>query len=139
MTITTALSLGVLSLALSGCGTVSTVLQDDADAARGLRRHKSYCQSLPRIYSGLAYDFCILNAPPDPTGILAPLILLDLSVSGILDTVSLPYTICRQISVGNLQVYWRLLATEPRQRPRCDVLPLAASGLPLLLRYNLAL
>lgn len=108
MTITTALSLGVLSLALSGCGTVSTVLQDDADAARGLRRHKSYCQSLPRIYSGLAYDFCILNAPPDPTGILAPLILLDLSVSGILDTVSLPYTICRQISVGNLQVYWRL-------------------------------
>lgn len=107
MTIKTAISLGAFSLALGGCGTVSTVLQDDADAARGLRKQKTYCQSIPRIYSGLAYDFCILNAPPEPTGILVPLALLDLTVSGVLDTVCLPYTIYRQATDGNIRIYWR--------------------------------
>ncbi|MHC8289327.1 YceK/YidQ family lipoprotein [Pseudomonas sp. XS1P51] len=107
MTIKMALSLGALSLALSGCGTVSTVLQDDEDAARGLRKQKTYCQSIPRIYSGLAYDFCVLNAPPDPTGFLVPFVLLDLTLSGVFDTVSLPYTIYRQATDGNLSIYWR--------------------------------
>ncbi|WP_123424076.1 YceK/YidQ family lipoprotein [Pseudomonas brassicacearum] len=107
MTIKTVISLGAFSLVLGGCGTVSTVLQDDAEAARGLRKQKTYCQSIPRIYSGLAYDFCILNAPPDPTGILVPLVLLDLTVSGVLDTVCLPYTIYRQATDGNIRIYWR--------------------------------
>ena len=35
-----------------GCGTAATVLQDEADAAQGLRRQKTYCQSIPRVYSG---------------------------------------------------------------------------------------
>jgi uncharacterized protein YceK len=107
LTIKAAISLGAFSLVLGGCGTVSTVLQDDAEAARGLRKQKTYCQSIPRIYSGLAYDFCILNAPPDPTGILVPLVLLDLTVSGVLDTVCLPYTIYRQATDGNIRIYWR--------------------------------
>ncbi|MHC8364885.1 YceK/YidQ family lipoprotein [Pseudomonas sp. ZT5P21] len=107
MTIKTAVMLGVCSLALSGCGTAVTVLQNDEDAARSLRKQKTYCQSIPRIYSGLAYDFCVLNAPPDPTGILVPLVLLDLALSGALDTVALPYTIYRQGMDGNLRIYWR--------------------------------
>lgn len=107
LTIKTAVMLGACSLALSGCGTVSTVLQNDEDAARGLRKQKTYCQSIPRIYSGLAYDFCVLNAPPDPTGVLVPLILLDLALSGALDTVALPYTVYRQGIDGNLRIYWR--------------------------------
>jgi uncharacterized protein YceK len=98
---------GALALSLAGCGTVATVLQDDAEAAQGLRRQKTYCQSIPRVYSGLAYDFCVLNAPPDPTGILAPLILADMVLSGTLDTVVLPYTILRQGKAGNLSIYWR--------------------------------
>ncbi|OLU02344.1 YceK/YidQ family lipoprotein [Pseudomonas reinekei] len=107
MMIKMAAASGVISLALAGCGTVSTVLQDDADAAQGLRKQKTYCQSIPRVYSGLAYDFCILNAPPDPTGILVPLVLLDLTLSCALDTVALPYTIYRQGMDGNIQIYWR--------------------------------
>lgn len=107
MTIKMALSLSALSLVLSGCGTVSTVLQGDEDAARGLRKQKTYCQSIPRIYSGMAYDFCVLNAPPDPTGFLVPFILLDLTLSGVFDTVSLPYTIYRQATDGNISIYWR--------------------------------
>jgi uncharacterized protein YceK len=96
-----------ISLALAGCGTAATVLQDDADAAQGLRKQKTYCQSIPRVYSGLAYDFCVLNAPPDPTGFLVPFILLDLTLSGVLDTVVLPYTIYRQSVDGNIHIYWR--------------------------------
>ncbi|MHC8303887.1 YceK/YidQ family lipoprotein [Pseudomonas sp. PB3P13] len=107
MTIKTAVMLGVCSLALTGCGTVLTVLQGDEDAARGLRKQKTYCQSVPRIYSGLAYDFCLLNAPPDPTGVLIPFVLLDITLSGVLDTVALPYTIYRQAAHGNLGIYWR--------------------------------
>lgn len=108
LTIKAAVMLGVCSLALSGCGTVHTVLQNDEDAARSLRKQKTYCQSIPRIYSGLAYDFCVLNAPPDPTGFLVPLVLLDLALSGVADTMSLPYTIYRQASDGNLTIYWRV-------------------------------
>jgi len=102
-----AILMSVCSLALSGCGTAVTVLQDDAEAARDLRKLKTYCQSIPRIYSGLAYDFCVLNAPPDPTGILVPLVLVDLALSGALDTVALPYTVYRQSTDGNIQIYWR--------------------------------
>ncbi|WP_123435594.1 YceK/YidQ family lipoprotein [Pseudomonas brassicacearum] len=107
MTIKMAVMLGAFSLALTGCGTAMTVLQDDEDAARSLRKQKTYCQSIPRIYSGLAYDFCVLNAPPDPTGFLVPFVLLDLGLSGVFDTVSLPLTIYRQATDGNLSIYWR--------------------------------
>lgn len=107
MTIKTAVMFVACSLALSGCGTAVTVLQNDEDAARGLRKQKTYCQSIPRIYSGLAYDFCVLNAPPDPTGVLVPLVLLDLALSGALDTVFLPYTVYRQGMDGNIKIYWR--------------------------------
>ncbi|VVN70269.1 YceK/YidQ family lipoprotein [Pseudomonas fluorescens] len=106
MTIKMAVSLGVFSLALAGCGSFSTVLQDEAEAARDLRKQKTYCQSISRVYSGLAYDFCIFNAPPDPSGMLVPFVLLDLALSGVFDTVFLPYTIYRQSTDGNINIYW---------------------------------
>ncbi len=102
-----AVMLGACSLALTGCGTTMTVLQYDEDAARSLRKQKTYCQSIPRIYNGLAYDFCYLNAPPEPGGYLASFVLLDLALSGVLDTVCLPYTLYRQTTDGNLSIYGR--------------------------------
>lgn len=107
MSIKNAITISAFSLALSGCGTAVTVLQDDEDATRGLRKQKTYCQSIPRIYSGLAHDFCLLHAPPDPTGILVPVVLLDLTLSGVFDTAFLPYTIYRQAVDGYISVYWR--------------------------------
>ena len=107
LTIKQAVMLGAISSILAGCGSVMTVLQDDADVARDMRKQKTYCQSIPRIYSGLAFDFCVLNAPPDPSGFLVPFVLLDLPLSGVFDTVSLPYTIYRQVTDGNLGIYWR--------------------------------
>lgn len=94
-------------LALNGCGTVSTVLREEAAAKSDLRKMKTYCQSIPRIYSGVAFDFCALHAAPDPTGILIPFVLVDLVMSGVADTVVLPYTIYRQATVGNLSIYWQ--------------------------------
>ena len=107
MTIKMGIAIGAVALTLSGCGTALTVLQDDSDAARSLRKQKTYCQSIPRVYSGLAYDFCVLNASPDPTGVLLPFVLLDMPLSGVFDTVSLPYTIYRQVTDGNISIYWR--------------------------------
>ncbi|MCO7625609.1 YceK/YidQ family lipoprotein [Pseudomonas fluorescens] len=107
MTIKNAVTLSTCAWFLSGCGTTASVLQMDADVARDMRKQKTYCQSIPRIYSGLAFDFCVLHAPPDPSGVLVPFVLLDLPLSGVLDTVVLPYTIYRQASDGNLGIYWR--------------------------------
>ena len=107
LSIQSAVTLGTCAWLLSGSGTAALVLQMDADVARDLRKQKTYCQSIPRIYSGLAFDFCVLHAPPDPSGVLVPFVLLDLPLSGVLDTVVLPYTIYRQASDGNLGIYWR--------------------------------
>jgi len=97
--------LSTFALVLSGCGTAITVLQDDEVAARSLRKQKTYCQSIPRIYSGLAYDFCVLNAPPDPAGVSLPILLMDFTLSGVFDTALLPYTVYRQATDGNISFY----------------------------------
>ncbi|TSD79427.1 YceK/YidQ family lipoprotein [Pseudomonas sp. KBS0710] len=102
-----AAALGVFSLALSGCASVNTVFRDDLSATRELRKQKTYCESIPRAYSGLAFNFCLLNAPPDFTGVLVPLVLVDMTASGIVDTVVLPYTIYQQSTLGNMGIYWR--------------------------------
>jgi uncharacterized protein YceK len=107
MTLRTTAVFSAVTLALSGCGTLNTVLRDDQAATRELRKQKTYCQSIPRVYSGLAFDFCRLNAPPDYTGVLVPLVLVDLAASGIADTVVLPYTIYQQSALGNMGIYWQ--------------------------------
>lgn len=105
MTIKTTVALSVVAITLGGCGTLNTVLRDDLAATRELRRQRTYCQSVSRIYSGLAFDFCLLHAPPDYTGMLVPLILLDITASGIADTVVLPYTSYRQYREGSIEIY----------------------------------
>lgn len=98
-------TLGIVSLTVSGCGTLNTVLREDIAATRELRKQKTYCEAIPRVYSGVAFDFCLLHAAPDPTGVLIPLVLADIAVSGALDTVVLPYTVYRQVRDGNIKVY----------------------------------
>jgi hypothetical protein len=139
LTIKTVVASGVISLALTGCGTVSTVFQDEADAAHGLRRQKTYCQSIPRVYSGLAYDFCILNAPPDPTGIYVPVILVDLvlTVCWILLSCRIRFTGRAWMAISAFT--GGLRAGNQRQAPHRCRLQLAARGLKLLLSYNPAL
>ncbi|MCK8665291.1 YceK/YidQ family lipoprotein [Pseudomonas azerbaijanoccidens] len=95
-------------LMLTGCGTVQTVVRGDEVAAKSLKEQKSYCGAIPRIYSGVTYDFCALNAPlqsgrdADKHDSAPAIVLLDVVVSGALDTLLLPYTIYRQQADGSI-------------------------------------
>lgn len=101
--------LGVVALMLSGCGTVNTVVRDESIAGRNLKKYGTYCGSIPRVYSGVAYDFCKLHGAPNPTATTqatyaVPWIVLDVVLSGVLDTVALPYTIYRQSKDGSIDL-----------------------------------
>lgn len=89
---------------LSGCGTVKT-LSDAPGAADDLARWQSNCNTIPRAYSGAAYQFCNLDSPQrSGSHWSAPTIGLDLIVSGIADTVVLPYTGYQQYQKGDIKV-----------------------------------
>lgn len=95
---------------LGGCGSVNTLVRDDASAAHDLRLKATACTSLPRVYSGVSYTFCRLNvktgspvAPAQADGILEVL-ALDFALSGVIDTLALPYTSYRQYRDGNLSL-----------------------------------
>ncbi|WP_455823737.1 YceK/YidQ family lipoprotein [Pseudomonas graminis] len=95
-------------LALAGCGTINTVMREEGVAARELRSQKTYCQSIPRIYSGVGYNLCRLHGEPNPYGAFdghlnfVPFVVVDALISGVLDTALLPYTIYRQSSDGSI-------------------------------------
>jgi len=95
-------------LIMGGCGTVNTVFRDDGVTVRSLKEKRTYCQTVPRVYSGVAYDLCVLHGPPNSAGGLSlngiPWAVLDAPVSGVLDTLILPYTIYRQSVDGSIEV-----------------------------------
>ncbi|WP_347929789.1 YceK/YidQ family lipoprotein [Pseudomonas helvetica] len=98
------------ALMLVGCGTIQTVVRHDDAAIKSLKEQKSYCGAVPRIYSGVTYDFCTLYAPLR-SGVDAQkydnatiIVLIDAVISGALDTVLLPYTIYRQQADGSIIV-----------------------------------
>jgi uncharacterized protein YceK len=98
-----------LAFTLTGCGTVNTVIRGDAVASHNLKESESYCESIPRVYSGVSYDFCILHGSPAPGLTLqasnsVPDIFFDFVISGVLDTLVLPYTIYRQSNDGNIEI-----------------------------------
>ncbi|KAF2408495.1 YceK/YidQ family lipoprotein [Pseudomonas antarctica] len=95
-------------LALAGCGTINTVMREEGVAARELKSQKTYCQSIPWVYSGVGYNFCRLNGDPNPHAAFdgqvnfIPFIFVDSLISGVLDTALLPYTIYRQSTDGSI-------------------------------------
>lgn len=98
------------ALMLAGCGTFQTVVRSDEATAKSLKEQKTYCGAVPRIYSGVTYDFCTLHALPGP-GIdeyqynnATPFVLIDVVISGALDTMLLPYTIYRQQADGSIVI-----------------------------------
>ncbi len=98
----------LLSLTMVGCGTVNTVFRDDYVVKVNMKDAKTKCSSIPRVYSGFSYDFCLLNAEPysASSGIqaLTPFVLVDIVLSGVADTVLLPYGIYKQVDDGNIQL-----------------------------------
>lgn len=109
----------LLAIALiSGCGSVRTVGSDTHASAKALQLSRTYCTEIPRIYSGVAYNFCALNgapatsyqrsadpsppAPDAPQGLYWP--LFDGLLSAATDTLMLPYTVYRQQRDGNIEL-----------------------------------
>ena len=93
-----------LSVLLSGCGSLATLLSSDSYIERNLERRNTYCSYIPRVYSGVVYDMCKLHAKPknsysDPTVFM--FVGLDLMLSGAVDTLVLPYTMYQQSEVGS--------------------------------------
>lgn len=99
----------VLSLFITGCGTINTVVREDAVTSHHLKELNSNCESIPRVYSGASYDFCTLYGPPAPgygrnDSSLVAHYIADFVFSGLLDTLLLPYTIYRQTRDGNIYI-----------------------------------
>lgn len=99
----------VAAFSLMGCGTINTVFRDDEVARHNLREWNTHCQSIPRVYSGVFYNLCILHSSPatTPNFISAnaiPLQILDFIPSGLLDTVALPYSVYQQSERGNINI-----------------------------------
>ncbi|MCC7091043.1 MAG: YceK/YidQ family lipoprotein [Nitrosomonas sp.] len=93
---------------LAGCGTIDTVVRGDSVTRQNLSYVKSPCAAIPRIYSGVIYDMCLLRGKPSRAALwLGPgpeLMLVDLALSGVLDTAVLPYTIFGQIKKGSVEL-----------------------------------
>lgn len=100
-------NLFLLSVMLTGCGTIDTVFRDNRVTSQKLAHWQSHCDSVPRVYSGAVLDFCALHAPPwQQTGLegqpSTSLMLLDLLLSAVSDTLVLPYTIYLQDRDGSI-------------------------------------
>ena len=93
---------------LAGCGTINTVIRGDWIVKRNLNQIESTCETIPRIYSGVSYDICLLRGKPSQMSLwLAPfpqLIFIDIALSGALDTVFLPYTAYTQIKDSDIRL-----------------------------------
>ncbi|MBX9408327.1 YceK/YidQ family lipoprotein [Pseudomonas baetica] len=103
-------ALMLAAMLLTGCGTVQTVVLSDKSSTEQLKTKKTYCGAVPRIYSGVTYDFCMLHAekPEDVDAFnydnASFGLLVDAAASGILDTLLLPYTIYKQQADGSIVV-----------------------------------
>jgi len=84
---------------LAGCATLETLQQESPRAWNGPER------SIPRLYSGTAFDFVLLSFPNESFA------LLDLPFSLVADTLVLPWTIYTQLARGNLELVH--VAEEP--------------------------
>lgn len=107
-TIIKRLSLAALVLALGACGTVRTLAPTDGKLKISYNNKKSYCQSIPRVYSGVSHNFCLLYGEPNKTSYTTaaevPVWAIDTMLCLVTDTLALPYTIGRQVNEGSIKV-----------------------------------
>ena len=91
---------------LSGCGTVTTLANSDQQISSKLLKRNTYCHSVTRVYSGVAYDLCTLHSKPSGIEIdwVLGFYMFDGALSAVADTLVLPYTIFQQSTEGSLQV-----------------------------------
>ncbi len=91
---------------LAGCGSISTIPKSDYIVRSELGAKKTKCDWIPRLYSGVAFDFCRLHAKPSEFYTAFPLdfYIFDFMFSGVVDTVALPYTGYLQYKNGSIRL-----------------------------------
>jgi len=94
------------AIILSSCGSLTTLGSSDQKISSNLKRQNTYCKNIPRVYSGVAYDFCYLHSNRDAVYIdwFLGFYLFDGMASGVVDTVLLPYTGYKQYKQGSLSI-----------------------------------
>ena len=108
----------IVTAGVSGCGSVRTLDSEAHESVSDLKLGRTYCTEIPRIYSGVAYNFCALHGnpggsyqrsaglspplPDSPQGLYWP--LFDGLLSAATDTLVLPYTIYRQQRDGSIEL-----------------------------------
>lgn len=91
------------------CSTIKTLDPPMNHVQISYKGNKSYCEKIPRIYSGISYNGCLIIGEANSTNNIdylngVPLIFIDSALSIFADTVVLPYTIYSQSKKGNIQV-----------------------------------
>lgn len=100
---------GIMSLLLCcSCATIKTVDPHRDRITVEYNGAKSYCKSIPRIYSGVSYNVCRMFGEPKHTSARpsrgVPVIFFDTALSAVADTVVLPYTLFLQADKGSIKV-----------------------------------
>lgn len=100
----------LLTLVCSGCATSKTVnVIENGAIAHNYWNSRTHCNSLPRVYSGVAHNACFALFAERTGGAIYNSFevggyLLDSLASAVADTLVLPYTICTQYQSGNIRV-----------------------------------
>lgn len=100
----------LLVLSTFSCATIKTINPPKNHINISHYGKKSYCENIPRIYSGLSYNICLLYGEPSKSVNIGssfnniPFVVIDTAFSAITDTVVLPYTIVMQVDKGSLKV-----------------------------------
>lgn len=97
----------VMAVSISACGSFRTVGKTDREISSDLLSQKTYCETLPRVYSGLFYNFCCLHSNRQSVHVdwFQQFYLLDGVASAVVDTVLLPYTGYRQYKDGSVLIH----------------------------------
>ncbi len=100
----------LLALCTFSCATIKTINPPTDHINISYNGKKSYCEEIPRVYSGVWYNFCLMYGEPSTRIYLGnstnkiPWFVIDTVFSAISDTVVLPYTIIKQAEKGSLKV-----------------------------------
>lgn len=100
----------LLTFVCSGCATTKNVnVIENGAITHNYWNSRTHCNSLPRVYSGVAHNACFALFAERSHGEIyssfeAGGYLLDTFASAMADTLVLPYTICTQYQRGNIRV-----------------------------------
>lgn len=91
---------------VNACGSINTIGRSDKAIITSIEKKQGNCKSIPRIYSGVNYNLCLLKKKG--TGISAEPVLglyfMDIAPSALADTLAIPYTAYDQYKNGSIPI-----------------------------------